>query len=666
MSRNYPHAYAPIQIRGAYYKNRLELSPPGAGGTGDEKTGFVTPALLDYFRPFARGGAAVVTVGNCSIDTKECFDEPGQIDLSSDDCIPALATFARMCDTYGTIGQLEINHCGATQGNLVELPDGNGWAPSPVITPAERVRARMANREPRPTREMSIAKVEETIQKFADAAGRCKKAGYKSVMFHGAHGNLLAQFLSPVFNLRTDKYGGSLHNKARFAVEMLDAVRAAIGEDVVIEYRISSDEMAEGHTRFPETLEFIGLIKDKVDILHVSAGLHDTQGEPWVMRPMIPPYTYPQNYNRERARIIKSTYPDLLINVVGANKSPAQADEIIASGDADFVSFMRALLGDPFMPQKYATGCEYQHAPCIRCQCLQFSDGGFSGPCTVNPIVNYSREYPDGRVPKASVAKRAAVIGGGPAGITAAKTLIERGHSVTLYEKSAALGGQIQKAAAPRMKQDMREYLAYLQAYPEKAGVLLKLNTQATPELIAAEGYDTLIVAVGAEPARPPIPGAENALWAPDYPADSKDSRDIVILGAGAIGIECAIELAENGKKVTILEMNGAPNLGMDLSALGGGDDLLKKCNELGVEIICDARALGYNNGELRYSKNGAENAISNCELLLATGMNPLTSYARSFQNAAPNTEVFIVGDCLKVGDIRTSTRGAFDLTRGI
>ncbi|MDR0819192.1 MAG: FAD-dependent oxidoreductase, partial [Oscillospiraceae bacterium] len=516
-SGKYPHVYTPIQVRGAYYKNRLCQSTPGAGGTGDEN-GHITQRTLDYFRPVARGGAAVVTVGNCSIDTNECYDEGNQIDLADDSIIRSLTMFADMCDKYGTIGQLEINHNGATQGNVAGTKAGEtGWAPSAIITEAEILRAKMANREPIPTREMSKEKIAETVKKFADAAGRCAKAGMKTVQFHGAHGNLLAQFLSPYFNKRTDEYGGSVENRSRFACEVLDAVRAAIGEDVVIEYRMSSEEHEEGFAHFPEILEFVGLIKDKVDILFVSGGLHDTQGKPERMRPMVPPYSYPQMMNVERAGIIKKKYPELLINVVGGIKNPAQAEEIIASGKADFVSFMRALIADPDMPTKYATGREWEHTPCLRCQCMKIDKHGrFIGPCTVNPMASFIDQYPELKVGKAPVKKKVAVIGGGPGGIQALKTLLERGHDVTLYEKLPEIGGQVIKAALPDFKIDIREYLTYLRGFAAHSKAQILTGVEATPELIAIENYDALIAAIGAKPLILNIPGVERAKWAPD------------------------------------------------------------------------------------------------------------------------------------------------------
>jgi 2,4-dienoyl-CoA reductase-like NADH-dependent reductase (Old Yellow Enzyme family)/siroheme synthase (precorrin-2 oxidase/ferrochelatase) len=616
----------------------------------------------------------VVTVGNCSIDTTECYDEGNQIDLRDDGIIPTLAMFKEMCDAYGTIGQIEINHNGAFQGNVADTIAGEtGWGPSAIITEAELVRAKMGNREPIPTREMSHEKIKETVKKFADAAGRCAKAGMKTVQFHGAHGNLLAQFLSPYFNKRTDEYGGSVANRARFACEVLDAVRAAIGEDVVIEYRMSSEEHAEGFAHFPEILEFVGFIKDKIDILMVSGGLHDTQGVPERMQPMVPPYTFPQMINVERAGIIKKTYPNLLINVVGGIKNPAQAEEIIASGKADFVSFMRALIADPDMPRKYASGREWEHMPCLRCTCMKIDrkTGRFMGPCAVNPMANYLspffsavNPYPELVAPPAARKKRVAVIGGGPAGIQAVKTLIERGHDVTLYEKSAEIGGQVVKAAIPGFKDDMREYLGYLRGFAKHARARVLTGVEATPELVAMEGYDAVIAALGARHLVPNIPGVERARWAPEVmPSDIPAGAGVIIVGAGAVGLEAAVELAKDGKKVTVLEMADTHGL-TDVGGLAGGGEILKWCGEYGVDIKYNARLLSVGDNTAKYALGGETLTLPFDAVLLAAGMTALFDEAEAFRASAPNTEVYLVGDCREPGDIRDATRSAFDACR--
>ena len=670
MTSKYSHVFNPIEIRGVYFKNRIELAPPGCGN-GADSNGLPTPAFLDYFRPYAKGGSAIVTVGNCSIDLSECHDESSaQLELRYDECIPGLAAFADMCKTYGAHGSIEVNHNGATQGNKDDNKAGyNGFAPSPVVTSAEIVRAKRDGRAPLATREMSVQKIEETIQKFAESALRCKKAGMETLIFHGAHGNLLAQFFSPFFNRRTDAYGGSIANRSRFAIEMLDATRALVGEDFVIEYRISADEFVDGHSRFPETMEFIKLIKDKVDILHVSGGLHDVQGEPWHMRPMVQPYNWDWMYNVHFAADVKKTFPDLIVNTVGSIKNIAQAEEIIASGKADFVAMKRALQADPDMPRKYAEGREWSHRPCLRCSCRfsTFPDV-FGRECAVNPYIGHFGRFPDGAVNPAPTSKKVAVIGGGPAGITAMQTLVERGHEVTLYEKNALVGGCIEQAAMLPEKRDVGQYLDYLRAQIKHTAASVKLGVEATAEMISAEGYDAVIAAVGAEPVIPNLPGVDKSFvnWAPDAPDYTSDDsvKNIVVVGAGATGLEFAVHYNGLGKNVTVVEMKSMPTIPASASGVLGGEyDLL--------EGLADEKIAKFFNNKLTRIKDGAvvvedvltgeSSEIAADAVLLSVGMKPRFELAQSFRACTPNTAVYVVGDALKLGEIRGATRTAFE-----
>ncbi len=674
MNAKYPHVFEPITIRGVYFKNRIELAPPGCGGGGSDR-GFVTPSVVEYFRPFAEGGAAIISVGNCSIDITECNDEgPNQLELKYDECIPGLATFGSMCRSYGAQGSIEVNHCGATQGNVPNSKAGdNGFAPSAIVTSAELVRARQQGRAPLALREMSRQKIEETVQKYAAAALRCKKAGMQMLIFHGAHGNLLAQFFSPYFNRRTDEYGGSIHNRARFAVEVLDATRKAVGEDFVIEYRISADEFAEGYTHFPETLQFIDIIKDKVDILHVSGGLHDTMGEPWHMRPMVQPYMWDWMYNVHFAADIKKEFPNLKVTTVGSIKNIVQAEEIIASGKADFVAMKRALQADPDMPRKYAEGREWEHRPCLRCSCF-FIDkyGNFSTGCSVNPFVGRKDKYPEGRVPPAPVKKKVAVIGGGPAGITAMQTLLDRGHDVTLYEKNAEVGGNVEKAALLPDKKDVGQYLEYLKNQVRHLNARVLLNTEATPELVAKENYDAIIVAIGSEPIIPKVPGIDRPIvhWAPDTIDRGTDVGDnVVIVGAGAIGIEFAIHYAKEGKNVTLVEIADKPTIaGSTAGVLGGEYDLREglKHEKITLRFGSGLKSVGENSVVIKDTKTGEETEIPASAVLLSAGMKPRFMEGQKFRSCAPATNVFLVGDCLEMGEIHGAVRTAFDIAARI
>ena len=591
MGSRYEHVFEPIRIRGVDFKNRLEMAPPSPNLA--DREGRVTPEFVDFFRPIAKGGAAIIHVGNSVVDIKEACDEERQLDLGSDQCILPLTRFVEMCHGYGALASLEINHNGKDSDF-----DKTGKAPfsaSSFIASSEIWRAQMHGREPIPTIEMDHAKIKETVEKYAAAAYRCKRAGFKMCMIHGGHGNLISQFASRLYNKRKDDYGGSLKNRARFAIEVLDRVRELCGENFVIEYRISADEIHPDGMHFDETLQFIELIQHKVDILHVSAGLH---GEFQYMRNWWQNYLMDREYNVHYAADIKKKFPNLLVCTVGSIMNIKRAEEILAAGQADFVAMCRPLLADPEMPRKYALGREEDHRPCLRCQyCgLRLMIPAVIN-CAVNPFLGNETEFPEGKVKKADVKKKVAVIGGGPAGIQALLTLCERGHDVTLYEMSDRLGGHVVPGSALSFKQDVRDYLEYLVRQAKKAPARILLNTEATKEMLDAEGYDALIIAVGSRPAVPPVPGIDkpHVHWAPEVDMGKvKAGQKTVIVGAGAVGIECAIGLKRAGKDVTVVEM--APDMSnLRASAGGASMELMALIEELHIPVHLSLQARGSN-----------------------------------------------------------------------
>ncbi len=664
MACRYPHVFEPFEIRGVLFKNRLEQAPPGCFFSGDER-GFVTDDFVSYFRQYARGGVAVCHVGNCSIDITESSDEARQLQLSDPDCVQPLRKFSEMCSVYGAQGSLELTHNGKDTAfeNVGHAP----YSASSFITKAEERRAAMLGRAPVATIEMSRAKIQETVEKYARAARFCKEAGMQMCMIHGAHGNLIAQFASPYYNRRSDEYGGSLRNRARFACEVLEAVRGAVGEDFVIEYRLSADEFHPEQMRFPETLEFIKYIKDKTDILHVSAGLHDLYGEPWYLRYLMTNYTMPQMFNVRFSEAVKRAYPDLRVAVVGAIKDPGQAEEIISSGQADLVAMNRALHADYDMPRKYAEGKEWQHMPCLRCSCFRLASPHTAKLCSVNPMWGRFREYPEGVLPPAPVKKKVAVIGGGPAGIESVKWLLQRGHDVTLYEKGGAVGGHVRDAVSAEFKQDLRDYLRYMEDFAANCGARVLLNTEATPELLASEGYDAVIAALGSEPLLPRFPGAEkpHVHWAPDAENGRVPcGQNVVIVGGSSVGTEASINLASDGRAVTVLEMAEQ----VDLWRTGAASDLLELSREKSVE-----RLLGWKLLEIRDEavlaeqvSTGEQRTIPADTVLLAVGMKPRRSEALKFAHLCPETGFYIIGDAARSGDIRDAVFQAFEVCRTI
>ena len=665
MEKRYPHVFSPFEIRGVLFKNRLVQAPPGCFFSGDDN-GHVTQQFVEYFRQYARGGVAVCNVGNCTIDISESNDEPRQLQLQSDDCVQPLKLFAEMCEIYGCHGSLELTHNGKDTA-----PEKIGRAPyncSSYITVAEERRAKAMGREPVPTEEMSREKIKETVQKYAAAAKRCKDAGMKICMVHGAHGNLIAQFASPYFNKRTDEYGGSLENRARFACEVLDAVREAVGPNFVIEYRMSVEEHHPDQMHFEEALEFIGYIKDKIDILHVSAGLHDLWGEIYYMRWLLSNYTMDRCYNVQYSKAIKEKYPDLTVCVVGAIKDPAMAEEIISSGAADIVAMNRALHADFEMPRKYANGREWEHMPCLRCgNCFRMASPHTAKLCSVNPIWGRYKDYPDARLPLAAVKKKVAVVGGGPAGVEATKWLLQRGHDVTLYEKGEKLGGHVRDAVGAPFKRDLRDYIAYMEAFGENCGARVFLNTEATPEMLNAENYDAVFAAVGADPIFPKVEGIDlpHVHWAPDAENGKVPCGDnVVIVGGAAVGTESSITLGMHGKKVTVIEM------AKDVPALhnGAGTDLMLLSEKHGVK-----RLLGTALRKITPTHVVAENIetgemieIPADTVLMAVGLKPRRAEAMKFADCCTATEFFIIGDAYMSGDVKDATFHAFEAARFI
>ena len=658
MGSRYEHVFEPIRIRGVDFKNRLEMAPPSPNLAS--RDGRVTPEFVDFFRPIAQGGVAIIHVGNSVVDIREACDEERQLDLGSDDCILPLTRFVEMCQGYGAHASLEINHNG--KDSDFDKTGKPAYSASSFIASSEIWRARMHGREPIPTIEMDHTKIRETVEKYAVAAYRCKRAGFKMCMIHGGHGNLISQFASSLYNKRRDDYGGPLQNRARFAVEVLDRVRELCGENFVIEYRISADEIHPDGMHFEETLKFIELIQHKVDILHVSAGLH---GEFEYMRNWWQNYLMDRMYNVHYAADIKKAFPNLLVCTVGSIMNIRQAEEILASGQADFVAMCRAILADPEMPRKYALGREEDHRPCLRCQYCGFR---LTIPavinCAVNPFIGNETEFPEARVRKADAKKRVAVIGGGPAGIQALLTLCERGHDVTLYEMNDHLGGHVVPGSAMPFKQDVRDYLNYLLCQAQKAPARILLNTEATREKLDAGRYDALIIAVGSKPIVPRLPGIDkpHVHWAPE--ADTGKvavGNKTVIVGAGAVGIECAIGLKRAGKDVIVVEM--APDLS-NLRASAGGTsmEMMALIEQLGIPIhlncrleeVTDSAVVCLNNGSSVRVKFPADT------VLLAVGVSARLDVAESLRHSAPETEVHIVGDAREVGNIATAVMSAF------
>jgi len=556
-----------------------------------------------------------------------------------------LGEFVIAMKAYGTVPSVQLNH----HGQQVRPNRNDGRSP---IGPMGYVREDGVK-----VLAMDEDMIEEAIEAYANAALFCKRAGFEMCMVHGAHGWLIAQFLSPYNNKRTDRWGGSLENRARFPMEIINRIRQKCGRDFLIEYRISGDEMIEGGMKIEDVIEFVKMIEDRIDIIHVSAGIHDNLYTIKRMFPIIS-FTKP-GCNVYLAEAVKKHVKIPVITVGGIN-TPEHAEQILAEGKADIIGMGRELICDPDFPNKARKGLREEIIPCMRCNsCIaKLPPGGnFNFGCAANPRIGRDRMLQRIREPKAS--RKVVVVGGGPGGMMAAITAAERGHKVTLLEKSGALGGLLKIMDQEPSKWEVTRYKDFLVSKTCKTVGDIRLNTEATPEIVEALNPDVVIAAVGSNPIVPDFPGVdkEKALTVMDvYYNTEKIGQNVVIVGGGLVGCEAALFLAERGKKVTIIEM---------LNKIG--DPSYPHYNIPLVEAIdnnpnasykLQTKCVGVTPKGVRVDKNGVEEVLAADSIVFLVGLAPELETVEKLRDCA--TEFYSVGDCVEPQRIMEATRTGF------
>lgn len=570
----YPHLFAPGKIRECVLRNRIVM-PPMATNLGSA-FGEVTPELLRYYERRAQGGVGLIIVENAQVDMFQGRSLVAQIAVDSDKFLPGLRALAEVIHAGGARAFLQIQH-GGRQCTPSTTDGLQPVAPSPVPCKFLQVTPRALTQE----------EIRELVEKFARAALRAKVAGFDGVEVHAAHGYLLNEFLSPYTNKRDDEYGGSLENRLRFLLEILGRIRELVGEDFVVGVRLSVEEFVPGGLTLAESQEIARKLEAHgVDYISVSCGIYES------VSTIIEPMNFPEGWRANLARGIKEVVSCPVI-AVGVIRHPEVAERILAAGDADFVAIGRGLIADPDWVKKVAEGREKEVNYCISCNvgCIGelFANGKVR--CAVNPWAG--RElYFDERA-KAPEKKRVVVVGGGPGGMTAALVAARRGHEVHLFEKEEELGGQLRFAASAPHKDKLLWFVEYLKVSLEKSGVSVYLESEVTPEDVLALAPQAVIVATGGVPVVPGFSGLDPSFactaWDVLRGKVHLEGKEVTVIGGGVVGCETALFLAEQGNRVTIVEM--LPHLAADAEVITR-IELLKALNAANIRIMTSTRCI--------------------------------------------------------------------------
>jgi len=508
-------------------------------------------------------------------------------------------------------------------------------------------------------REMPEEIIEYTVRRFADAAAFLKSCGFGMVTVHMGHGWGLSQFLSSKVNTRTDRWGGSLENRCRMPIAVLDAIRKAVGPGFPIEVRLSGSEETPLGYDLEEGIAIAKQLDGHCDLLHVSAGHHE--------RPEVFCVTHPSIFSEDscNVRFAAAIKPHVKVPVatVGAHSDPELLEEIIASGRADVVEMARALLADPQLPNKARGGHAGDIRPCLRClTCFSHLITNGQIYCAVNPAIG--RELENRFEQPAKESKRVLIAGGGIAGMQAAITCADRGHKVTLCEKGPALGGALICEEEVPFKKKIRAYLAYQRREIAKRDIDVRLNTPVTPALAAELQPDALLAALGARPAHPPIPGIDgkNVLVAEyAYRHVSEVGQRAVVLGGGLVGVELAIHLAGLGREVTVVEM---------LPGLNNGGNVLHQnaldveIREKGITLSLGTRVRSVDEKGVTGEQDGTELFFPADTVICAMGQRPLREEAEELRFCAP--EFYALGDCVTPKNILQATAMADAIAKNI
>ncbi|MFC1983408.1 FAD-dependent oxidoreductase [Chloroflexota bacterium] len=615
-------------------KNRIVMIVNGNYGEADPDGGLSSRAIDGYVAR-AKGGAGLLTAGHIYVENEveNHLDGPWSRAPRIDSSVYTLkwSMLADAVHDYGAKLSVQLS-AGVGRMAFVGALRLHG-AVAPSTQPCYWDSNVMA-------RELTIEEINKITKAVGEAAARLKDAGIDAVELHGGAGHLIDQFLSPVWNKRKDKYGGDLEGWIRFPLEIIASIKAAAGEDFPVIFAHSIKNYVEGGRDIDESLEMARRFEQAgVNAIHATAGCYE-------YRRFINPSIYqPSGCS---VGIAETTKRAVSIPVIAFGKlgNPELAESVLSEGKADFVALARPLLADPEWPNKVREGGWDDIRPCIACHdgCLGRLLQDKYVSCAVNPAAGMEREF---ALRPAERCKSVLVVGGGPGGMEAAMVAASRGHRVTILEKSDHLGGNLVPASVPDFKKDLRDLIKYLSTQIMKLGVDVKLGTEATPELVQRMAPEVLIIATGATPIIPKIPGVDKSKvsCAIDVLMGNKDlGETVVVVGGGMIGCEVAAFLAGQGKKVTLIEM--MDSIATDVNVVNR-DQLMIMLAERNIEMLTNTTASEItDSGVIVNGKSGGRGELKADGVVLAMGLESQDGLQQALMDEV--AELRAIGDCVQ------------------
>jgi len=620
----FPKLFCPFRIGNLETRNRMVMSPMETHLC--DKDGFVTKELISYYKERALGGVGYITVENTAVDPVGRVND-GMLCIHDNTFVPGLKTLADAVHAVDGKIVLQLSHAGREA-----LPYYTGQetvAPSAIPSPLTK----------QVPRELTIDEVRDTIQKFIKAAKRVVDAGFDGIEIHMAHGYLVNQFLSPESNIRTDEYGGDTRGRVKFGKEIVEGIRKCVPDNFPVICRISADEYTETGLKLEESKEIAKILEQAgASAIHVSACNYASAFF------NIPCYYLEEGCFLHLAEGIKSAVQVPVLSV-GRILEPEMAERALEENKADLIVIGRPLIADPYYPAKIKENRRAEINVCLSCnRCIEsISDKVLL--CTVNPLIG--RED-DAHMKKTSMPKNVLIVGAGPAGMAAALTLSNRGHTVTLWEKSTTMGGNFRYASMAPKKEPMQKYLDYLINQLKNSSVQVEFNKEATMSNIKQFAPDTVVLAHGSKDVLAEIDGVQNnGVLSVKRAFSSIDSigNNVAVVGGGAEGCEVADFLVSNRKKVTVIEMRRILGIGLVAHPRYHLGERLKKS---GVKLLLNAKVteIGSDYVVVHRRKQPEERLEGFDTIIVPTLHQPNRELESSIQPFVP--EVYTIGDALE------------------